>query len=367
MPPRKKKKKKTIAPSAFARVYYDPDRKEAYGGATELAKAVPGATVQAARQWLEGQVPYNLYRPSRRRFEHDPIVVKDLDDQWAADLIDVQRLASQNGGHKYLLTVIDSLSKYAFVRPIKDKRADTVARAFKAIFAAENRVPRKLRTDMGKEFLGEPFQKLLKSKKIRFFTAKNYTKEAFVERFNRTLRGRLWRFFEATNSRAYLKVLPKLVSGYNERVHSSTGMAPSKVTPYNAHVVWNRLYGHLVERRRKRRVQNKKPKPPGYRLGDRVRLSKAKLLFEQGYKSNWTREIFSIHAAILTPLGSYRYKVRDAEGEIIQGSFLSHELQRVQSAPKEIAKTVKRSRDGKWVQWRGHPQALTTWVPKQGQ
>ena len=43
-------------------------------------------------------------------------------------------------------------------------------------------------------------------------------------------------------------------------------------------------------------------------------------LFEQGYKSNWTGEIFTIHSVNQSGVHP-RYKVRDDEGSVIQGSF----------------------------------------------
>ena len=48
-------------------------------------------------------------------------MVGGLDDQWVADLIEVQPLAQYNKGIRYLLTVIDVLSKYAWVQPLKNK------------------------------------------------------------------------------------------------------------------------------------------------------------------------------------------------------------------------------------------------------
>ena len=42
------------------------------------------------------------------------------DEQWQADLVDVQSLKESNDDYKYILTVIDVLSKYAWAVPLKD-------------------------------------------------------------------------------------------------------------------------------------------------------------------------------------------------------------------------------------------------------
>ena len=73
-----------------------------------------------------------------------------LDDHWEADLVDVHGPTKYNN-FKFLLTVIDSLSKYAFVIPLKDKTGISIVKAFTKIFKV--RQPRKLRTDSRKEFL----------------------------------------------------------------------------------------------------------------------------------------------------------------------------------------------------------------------
>ena len=58
------------------------------------------------------------------------------------------------------------------------------------------------------------------------------TKFAIVERFNRTLKSKLNKRFTRNNTYRYVDVSDKLVAGYNESVHLSTGMAPSLVSAY---------------------------------------------------------------------------------------------------------------------------------------
>ena len=334
-------------PSAYANVYYDASHPAGYGSVDALRRAVPGATTESARDWLRGEDAYTLHKPARRRYERDPIVVEGIDDQWAADLLDVQAIADSNDGYKYLLTIVDTLSKKAWVRPLKDKTAATVARAFEDVFEKDGRVPRKLRTDKGQEFRGRAMQETLRRRGVHYFTSNNETKEAVVERFNRTLRSRLWRYFGATNDFRYVEALPELVEAYNAKKHRSIGVAPDDVTPYNAHEIRKRLYGAWLRRPKRE---------PRLAVGDPVRLNKAKDRFEQGYKSNWTDEIFVVHAVVRSGVHP-RYKVRDADGEVIQGSFQEAELQKVRRVPK-IVSSRRKSRRGVYVTWRGYPKKL---------
>ena len=333
-------------------MYYDASHPAGYGSVDALRRAVPGATRESTAEWLKGEEAYTLHRPARRRFERDRIVVDGIDEQWAADLLDVQSLSRSNDGYKYLLTIVDTLSKKAWVRPLKDKTASSTADAFEDVFQKSGRVPRKLRTDQGLEFRGRALQALLERYGVHYFTSNNETKEAVVERFNRTLRSRLWKYFEVTNDTRYVEVLPELVAAYNRKKHRSIGVAPDDVTPYNAHEIRDRLYG-----------AKKKKKVPRFAPGDRVRLNRAKDRFEQGYKSNWTGEIFTIHSVNRSGVHP-RYKVRDDEGSVIQGSFQEAELQKVRVAQPRVVSSRRRKPKGRgyYVTWRGYPKTLRVTV-----
>lgn len=339
----------------YARVYYDPSHPSSFGGAYDLWKSVGSGTLREAKEWLQTQDTYTLHRPARKNFPHNRIQVAGLDDQWEADLIDVQKLAKENKSYKFLLTVIDSLSKYAWAIPIKDKSGDSVTGAFKTIF--KTRKPRKLRTDRGKEFLNHKVQNLLKQHNILFFTSNNDTKSAIVERWNRTLMTKLWRYFTASKEKKYIDVLPHIVHSYNNKKHSTTGVAPAKVTVYNGEDVWRKMY-HFAE--------NRKYKRPQFKVGDHVRISKAKDTFEKGYRTNWRSEIFVVKKVFHKRYPEYA--LQDLEGEDILGKFLEFELQLVKKSDKFTVKKVKRQRGkGKTkellVEWEGYPETLKTWIP----
>ena len=74
----------------------------------------------------------------------------------------------------------------------------------------------------------------MKSKGIIFFTSNNHTKCAMVERFNRTLWAKMWRYFTATKRERYVDALQLMVDGYNRAVHRSTGAAPADIIVMNA-------------------------------------------------------------------------------------------------------------------------------------
>jgi len=127
----------------------------------------------------------------------------------------------------------DVLSKYVWIEPLRDKTSNCVIKAFQRVFSRrEGRVPIYLQTDKGKEFIARPMQKFLKESDIRFRVTHNRDiKAAIVERFNKTLKERMWRYF--THTRRYIEVLQDIVRAYNHTRHSSR-MQPAIVTRENA-------------------------------------------------------------------------------------------------------------------------------------
>ena len=157
--------------------------------------------------------------------------------------------------HRYLLQVIDVFSKYLHSIPLRTKTGKEVALALESILQDPKytkpirRRPVWVRTDKGKEFLSTHFQTLLKREGIEFQVCRNpYVKCAVVERVNRTLRDKLYRYFTYKNTYRYIGVQPKFVKGYNTTVHSTTGMAPGDVRDTDLLTIWNKMRERRTER-----------------------------------------------------------------------------------------------------------------------
>ena len=192
--------------------YYNVVAPASYGG---LSKFKPkGYTKKEVREWLQSQDTYTLHKPTRRRFPRRQVVVYGIDHQWQADLVDLGKLASYNKGFKYLLTCIDVLSRYAWIVPLKNKTGKTLKEAFQVIFKS-GRQPIRLQTDKGTEFTNRVFQKFLKENDVHFFTTYNEeTKASIVERFNRTLKTKMWKYFTHRETIIYIDVLSEMVESY---------------------------------------------------------------------------------------------------------------------------------------------------------
>ena len=81
-------------------------------------------------EYMRSEQAYTLHKPARRRFIRNHTYVEGIDAQWQADLADMQGIAKQNGGMRYLLTVIDVFSKFAWAIPVHSKDATAITAAF---------------------------------------------------------------------------------------------------------------------------------------------------------------------------------------------------------------------------------------------
>ena len=287
------------------------------------------------------------------------MIVGGLDSQWQADLVDMAALSKHNDGYRYVLTVIDILSKYAWVIPLRTKTGANLIEAFKTIFATGRR-PKQLQTDEGTEFLNKPFQRFLAQQNVLYFHTWNETKASVVERFNRTFKGRMYKYFTANNTRRYLDVLPDLVAGYNHAYHRSIRRSPASVTVKNQKEVRDTLYGA-------RRAIPQRPRSITYRVGDHVRISKTKGRFEKSYLPNWSTEIFRVTQR--HPRTPTVYSLEDLNGEALEGTFYAYELQPVAKTAESYYHVEKvletRVRGGKTthlVKWLGWPASFNSWV-----
>ena len=148
----------------------------------------------------------------------------------------MQVFSKFNRGIKYLLAVIDVFSKYGYLIPLKDKTGKSVASALKTIF--EERKPEKMWVDKGKEFYNKDVKEL-----IELYSTENEEKSCVVERWIRTIKERMWKYFTDNNTSVYIDIVPDLVEDYNNSRHSSIKMTPVEASKKkNELTVWRNLY-----------------------------------------------------------------------------------------------------------------------------
>ena len=337
-------------------IYYNTQNPASLSRPEVLARAA-GVSKKTAQKWLKSQPTYTLHKNARKRYSTRRYVVNDIDSQWQCDLADMQLIARYNNGYKYILTVIDILSRFAWARPLKSKQGVEVATAFTSIFD-EGRIPKRIQSDQGKEFENRHVARVMQENNVELFSVKSAYKAAMVERFNRTLKTKIWRYFTAQNTFQWVDELKNFVNAYNHSIHRSIKMKPIDVTPENAMDVWVQQYGDL-----KTNIRT----DGQFEVGDRVKISKVKSVFEKGYLPNWTEEEFFVDE-VNTKYQPVTYKLVDYNGNQIEGSFYKEEIQKVERDDEVflVEKIISRERrrDKNWylVKWVGYPSSFNSWI-----
>ena len=297
-----------------------------------------------------------LHKPVKRNFPKRRVLSNGIDEIWAADLVEMGKFSQWNKGIRYLLMVIDVFSKFGWIEPLKDKRGESVTEAFEKIFASSRRQPRLLWTDKGTEFYNANVKRLLKEHNITLYSTENEEKSSVVERWNQTIKLRLWKMFSANNNTIYYDKLGKVVDEYNNSFHSSVNMTPAEASrKKNERKVFANLYGDLIY---------SKHVPPKFHVGENVRISNYKRkIFDKGFTSNWTEEIFVVDEILNT--NPVTYKLVNLQGEKVTGSFYEQELQKAKQEIFRIEKNIRRDHKKKQalVKWKGYPDKFNSWVP----
>ena len=90
---------------------------------------------------------------------------------------------------------------------------------------------------------------------------------------------------------------------------------------------------------------------PKFSIGDHVRITKKKKIFDKGYTQIWTEDVFTISKMQLTiPV---TYKITDYNEEEIQGSFYERELQKTKQDIFGIEKIIRQQGNKSLVKWLG--------------
>jgi len=219
------------------------------------------------------------------------------------------------------------------------------------------RHPKKIWVDEGKEFYNKLMDESLEKRNIDRYSTHGEHKSAVVERFSRTLKEMMWRRFTAENTRISIDMIDRLLKEYNNKIHSTIGMTPTEASlkKNKLKVIQNMINkGH---------VGNKSTVK--FKVGDRVRISRIKGIFEKGYLPNWSEAVFTVERVNETiPV---TYVIKDSMGEVIKGSFYQQELQATNQEIYRIEKVIRKKKiDGvehAFVKWSGYSDKFNQWIP----
>ncbi|XP_043474365.1 uncharacterized protein LOC122506316 [Leptopilina heterotoma] len=241
-----------------------------------------------------------LHRQARKNYPRRKVQMRGIDETWQADLVEMIPYSYSNKGFKYMLTVIDIFSKYAWAVAVKSKNGKDISLAMKTILK-QGRIPKNLHTDRGKEFYNSEFKSLMQEFNINLYSTYTY---------------------KAINYK-WINLLPTLISKYNNKKHRTIGIKPKDVT---------------VEDTRE--------------LLRRIR-----------YTPNWTTEIFTVDQVKSTKLVTYKlkdYQNQPIEGGFYEEELVKVQYPDVYL----VEKVLKTRGNDVYVKWLGFDSSHNSWIKK---
>jgi transposase InsO family protein len=338
--------------------YHNPAHPIAFSGVTNIYKYYKGFLKPKEIEKILSSFDAHTLRREYKNLKRNPNYSHFKRYQFQVDLIDIQKLSKWNDQNKYILSVIDTFSRKAWVRTCKDKSSDEILNAFKSILTEAKTLPHTLVSDRGKELTNKKFLHFCVKNGIKFFH--NYTSvhAPFIERFNRTFQNILYKFMDHNETKRYIDNLQDFVDSYNGRTHRIIDMTPDEAENDLNNEKINSIMTTLNDK-----LKKEKPK---YLIDQKVRISLHKGAFHRGYKEQSNQEVFNIYKIKTNlPKPLYLLETHDKKEKLI-GGFYSHEITPVNSDVFKVEKVLKKRKvKGKvqyFVKWKGYDSSNNSWI-----
>ena len=118
-------------------------------------KAKAGAGLRA--ELRKEQIAKEIFSPVIKKFQRIQIQTHYENECWSIDLIDRSSLSKYNKNYKFIFTISDNHTKYAWAIPLKDKTGKSTTAAFKNLLETSKRKPQKVWSDRGKRVTTQHF------------------------------------------------------------------------------------------------------------------------------------------------------------------------------------------------------------------
>lgn len=215
----------SLGRSNLAALYYNP--KTGYLGQNKLSEK-SGCAPHLVKKFLEEQPVYQVSRRSSSGVRTKPTQIQAPIGSYQIDLAFIPQYKSKNDGHDTILTCIGINNRYGLAVPLKNKSTKAAVEAItKLILAIRSLGPLiRFQSDKGSEFTNKKVKDLLLRENIELVLSHAKNEQGLVERFNRTLKSFLSKYFIHTNNTRWIDVLDDFVYNYNHTLHSAIHMRP---------------------------------------------------------------------------------------------------------------------------------------------
>lgn len=325
--------------SILDKYYYDVS--SGFISATKLYQKVRkfGLKLEDVKNYIDNQ---NIHERTAKTKKTVGRTLPSYSEIIHIDLIDMTDYKKYNNGNCWIMNCINSFSRVAYSFPLKTKSDKDTAEALQKLLDETSYISCVM-TDDGSEFKGN-FKKLLDENDIKHLTTLPYSPQSngLVERFNKTMKTILFKYFKANDTYKWVDIIDKVIKNYNGTHHRIIGIEPNKVNEYNKHKVYTNIIKTMVDTK----ITNTKK----LKVGDKVRIWKSKKLFEKAYRTEWSDEIYEIVEVKngIRNLQYDKYVVKDKDDHIVKKKkFLLSELKLVRGNEKSANQDENKKFDKK--------------------
>jgi transposase InsO family protein len=223
----------------LSKLFYSPS---GFTNKYELHKKIidkfPDATVREIDDWLNKQPIVQINKKRGNRYaNYGHYLVTKPNFLHQADLL---FMPLDYKGYRYILTLIDTATRYKAGEPIKDKNAKTLVKAIEKIYKDSTflKYPKQINLDSGSEFKNSSVIKLFEEHgtQVNFGDTNYHRSQSMAERFNRTLSERIFKLkhYEEMkhniNFNEWSKYLQNIIAQINSETTRMIHMSPDEAT-----------------------------------------------------------------------------------------------------------------------------------------
>ena len=235
-------------------------------------------------------------KPPKKNYTTSKRDVYHFDDIWSLDILDLKDCGPENNRvYRYVLVIIDNLSKFGWTVPLKNKNTQTIKDSLENFLINSKRSPNLIEPNRRKDFYNNIFQDFLNKNNIKIYSRNTYLRAVFAERFNKSIRDLLKRPVFERGDANWIDVLATITKQYKNRVHSST-----KLSPKDASLKQNEVfaYNNFLDKRKKIK--------PKFQINDLVRTADLKKTFSKSDMTDWSYNLYKTKGIFNDTKPSYR-------------------------------------------------------------
>ena len=267
---------------------------------------IEGIKYKDVKDFLERQPTYQINKQSKKPKRYNTILANKVGNNFQIDIIIYDRYEIHK--YKYILCCIDIHSRFAQCRAMTNRENDNIIKNLEDIFNVMD-IPKNINCDL--EFNTKKINKFFNDLDIvrHYSEVGELNRNSVVERFNRTIAGRIQKWRVATGKRDWTQVLNQLVDAYNNSYHRTIRAKPIDVFEGKDENKQSPIINII----------------PTFEIGDTVRIKQIKPLLGKGDFIKFSENTYLIDKKV-----GNKYKLKNIQtGKEEKKSYKDYELKKI--------------------------------------